>query len=1129
MYRVILLTLALASTCIAEEQDLPPTEPVFNVLGVDQGLPSATISAMVEDRFGRIWVGTNNGLARIDGHQLRIYVADPADPHALVSNAIDALAIDAEGRVWAATQGGHVARYSFAEDRFQRIEWGRADTPVFALLPIGNDMLLGTIGRGLLRLDSMGTVHEVDARIANITDLHGDLGSVWVRSLDNALWRLVDGRLQRVAGPPERNVYSVYVRDGVAHFTTRDGDYCTAQLDGAVSCTAVPEIARPGRLRMVLPMDNEVWLGGDGELLRWSMPNAQAQRIAFRPGAIGGIQKQQFWAGHVDRTGGIWLSTGGGGLLHWPLSARRFSVWAPDVAQGSEYNDGRVRGISRRSGELLLGTMSSGLIRVDSAGRARALPVDGVDVRVWAVHANNNTLWIGHNRGLVRIEGDRTSPLLTDVNVDLLAQFGSEIWAAQTGRGAARIDATGQVTTFAFAANGFFGIEVQQIAAGADSVPWLATDAGLFRFDAERSAFDQMVSGSVDAFSIGRRGVHLFVDGELRRYRWHDGLYRDETFAPRKFPKVQTIGALHDDGTALWLMGPQGLYRWDDASDTIASFDRRDGLPTRELSDRPAFVDSNGVFVGSEHGVLHFDPAKFRSAPAPSSLRIDSIRVAAADGDTTTRGSNAIRVAADHQALTIDARLDTLDRAHDQRFAFRLLPRDTEWPGPQASPTLNLGYLAPGTYTLRVRALDGFGQAARNEVALSITVDSPGWRWWAMLSSAAILGCAFWFYAAWLRRRERARSALQEAHRRLDWAQALAAEKSALVAELSHEIRNPLNSMLGMARLLATAALPAASARHVALLNSAGSQLVSLLDNVLDWSRIEADAESLTVEAVDISDELGAQVEHYRHDANAKGLIFECAIEPGLAARASAPRLRQIIDNLLSNAVKYTAKGSVRLCAVRDGEEVSISVIDTGPGLSDEQLNKLFRPFARGAGERLAPGTGLGLVLSKRLAERMAGSLTVVPKSDGACFQLRLPAAPPTFRAQRKNPLPEDGSLAGLRVLLVEDDAIAREATEAELRRLGADVLSAADALAALVQLSANSVDVVLIDWDLPGMSGLDLALIVGGRYPSLRLIALTARATPDDVALASERGFAAHVAKPVDLIRLVRAIRGES
>ena len=1110
---------------LAWSVQLPPTEPVFNVIGVEQGMPSAQTAPIVEDALGRIWVGTTNGLARLDGHSIRTFVADVADPHALVSNSVDALSVDHIGRVWVATQGGHVARHRIDSDDFERIDWGGADIAVWALAPLGDDMLLGTMGKGVLRLDMRGQTSAIAEMSANnVLNLYADSGSVWLGSLTGELWHIDGTSAQRITGPPEDQVLGLNARNGVAHFTTADGRYCTARSDGSKHCESVPEIARPGRLRMVLPLDDSVWLGGDGELLHWP-ESAKPQRIPFRPGAIGGIPSQGFWAGYADRSGNIWLSTRGGGLLQWSTSARRFSVWAPDVAQDTGYNVGRVRGIARRpGGELLLATFGAGLIEIDFHGRAQSVAIDGLNPRVWALNAKRDQLWVGHHDGLTQVSDNQVRELLADGMVDIIAEVNGALWAARTGNDVNRID-SGGATRYAFGERGLRGLEIQQIAAGADGSAWFASDAGLFRYDGQRDLFEVLLAGNVDAFSLGRLGIHVFVDGELRRFRWHAGLLQDETFAPRRFSAMQSVGALHDDGYALWLMGPQGLLRWDIASDSIEMFDRRDGLTTRELSDRPAFVDRSGVFVGSEQGAIHFDPDAFRKLPEPSTLRFDAIRIATVDANLVRNGAQSVAIDAKHRSIEIDVRLDTLDRAHGQRFAFRLLPRDADWPMHQASPTLNLGVLPSSDYTLRVRAIDGYGQPARNELSLPIAVAAPPWRSWAMLASAFALCALFWSYAAWLKRRENARAALRDAQQQALWAQQLAAEKGALVAELSHEIRNPLNGMLGMARLLSSASLPPSNMRHVELLNAAGTQLVSLLDNVLDWSRVDAQADSLTLQSLDVGRELSAQIEHYGHLAQAKGLAFDAVVESNLVVLAAAARLRQIVENLLSNAIKYTARGSVRLSAVGDGNMAAISVTDTGPGLSAEQAAQLFKPFIRGAGERLAPGTGLGLVLSKRLAERMGRSLIPVPQAAPASFQLRLPLArtSPAY-PEEATPAPA-APLLGMRLLLVEDDPIAREATEAELRAQGASVQSAPDALAALSTLMVESVDAALLDWDLPGMSGMELADVMRTQHPAVRLLAVTARATPEDRANAKARGFEAHISKPIKIAELIAAL----
>jgi anti-sigma regulatory factor (Ser/Thr protein kinase) len=289
----------------------------------------------------------------------------------------------------------------------------------------------------------------------------------------------------------------------------------------------------------------------------------------------------------------------------------------------------------------------------------------------------------------------------------------------------------------------------------------------------------------------------------------------------------------------------------------------------------------------------------------------------------------------------------------------------------------------------------------------------------------------------WRRRRQRAAAVLAEARRQAQWAERLAAERTALMAELSHEIRNPLNGVLGMARLLLEQPLAGAARRYLGLLQDAGRQLARLLDDMLDWSRMQARSEALATAPVALSEALAGSLAHHAAQAQARGLGFRCEIAPQIGVLADALRLRQIAENLVGNAVKFTVRGEVAISAEVLDQGVRLRVRDTGPGLNQAQIERLFQPFERVGDERAAPGTGLGLAISRNLAERMGGRLWVESEPGvGSCFVLDLAAAElpaPVPAASAAAGVVADAALAGLELLVVDDDATARECMQALL------------------------------------------------------------------------------------------------
>ncbi len=295
------------------------------------------------------------------------------------------------------------------------------------------------------------------------------------------------------------------------------------------------------------------------------------------------------------------------------------------------------------------------------------------------------------------------------------------------------------------------------------------------------------------------------------------------------------------------------------------------------------------------------------------------------------------------------------------------------------------------------------------------TAPSPGEILRPYLVPAAIIAVAIavvlTLLAVWNRRLAREISLRRLAENESVQARRAAEEanrlKSEFLANMSHEIRTPLNAILGYAQLMrADAALPGETRSRVETINRAGEHLLSLINDILEMSKIEAGRLCANREPFDLHALLHDIVDLYRARARAKGLDLELDLSPDLPRHLCTDRakLRQTLLNLVSNAVKFTDAGSVRISAcvsaAREGEyELAISVRDTGPGIRADDLAKLFRPFVKSSAGRSHGGTGLGLAIGRRYAALLGGDITASSTpGDGATFRLTLlaaPAAPP--------------------------------------------------------------------------------------------------------------------------------------
>lgn len=1140
----------------------------FLLYGRQNGLGNLAISSITQDSTGYLWVGTQNGLFRYDGHSFEergFRGGMPKDP-------IVALHPGPDGEILAATRT-RLFRSTFSG--FVEIQFDRkVQFLTRGVLDARNGKVYAATNVGLFELtpgtaDRPWTIRQIPIETggqpvrAVVAGTHGEL---WAAG-SFGLSRWYEGRATSFGphqGVPSDHWDSLLL-DARGDLWVRSVAHLIHLAPGAARF----ELEAPG------PPDasfqGEISLSWDGTLFATTKRGLALRRAGIW--SLVGIEEGLPSSGATtifeDREGSVWIGTWGVGLCRW-LGGTHVESW------------------SSRDG---LPHESINAIASDASGR----------------------VWVGTDAGLARLRpGASVEPVsaLAETKVRALSVTGDTLWAGLFPGGLARIDLRTLAVRRYGAAQGLLDERVNGLLYDHSGRLWVCTMRGLFLFGP--SGFTLALPVTDEVFlriaEDPQGGIWVATSRGLRLYRngvWHhftilDGLAQDsvslvrapsasevwigyrgskgvsilhfendrirriEAIGPPQLPSAHVLSIGHDLGGNPWVGTDSGVAVRSEGSWFTLS--KSDGLIWDDCNPNAFFAGPNGgVWIGTSRGLTHIHSGalpRLRVGPPPqvvfSSLRFGGRRQPAAIGLDIPYGQ---------RLLELDLACLSFRQENQLRYRYRLSGLEDSWVE-TATPSLRFPILSPGTYRLEVLGVNASGETSAAPALAQFLIRPPWYgTWWFYAALLTLIGLSIRQVVLWrtasLRRRgheleqavharteelqsqyELAGRQKSEIERLLDEANQLHRAKNEFLANISHEIRTPMNGILGLTELALHTQLDDEQLEYVQATRKSAESLLGLLNDVLDFAKIEAERVELENTPFSILEIFSLVRDTFASQSLGKGLDVRIEIAPEVPPQllGDARRIGQVVMNLMGNAVKFTEAGSIVIRAevetsLADVVRLRFQVRDTGIGIPTEKQKLIFEPFrqADGSTARTYGGTGLGLSISARLVEIMGGRLVVESTPGrGSAFSFTLPLIADRSVTVAEPPLPPapavpaEAPIPSAHVLLAEDHQINQLVVIRLLEKRGHHVTAVNNGAEALAAVSRATYDLILMDMQMPVMDGLEAAHRIrelDGPAARIPIVALTANALGAAQEECRAAGMDAYLAKPVKAEELYRVV----
>ncbi len=1129
----------------------------------ESSLPHSQIQTMHLDDDGHIWIGTYGSLSRLnpETETFRNYISDPDVENSISDPQIISILRDSRRRLWVGTARGLNLSLDGGDNftRFQPDPDDPASLGDRTIRAIFEDRE-GRVWIGHYRGISIWDEGQEGFRnILQEPDNSSGLPGTYVMSITE------DSRGRIFAG-----MWEGYI----SRYDAESGEFTSWQLP----VEGVYQLMFDSRDRLWVAS----WTGG---LFLMDPDTGNFHRYLNEPEDESSLSNDLVYSLLEDSGGILWVGTRGGGINKFDPKRNSFFVYKPGEGPQNVSPGNYTAMYEDHLGNLWLGTHSSGLNLIDRENELvqrydnepdNNASLDDNFIR-YIYQDLDNQLWILTQSGLNRYdyENDRFirmgEPFAERIMSSMLQDDQGNYWFGTYNNGVFLTDASFEDFLYFENREGDTGSLsnnlVSKIFQDSQGAIWFGTNGGLnlwndgkfehFRYDPQNrnsisgNRINVIFEDSLNQLWIGTNsgGLNLF-DRESRGFTH----FTTENGLPSNY----IAAIVEDDQNRLWISTSRGLVILDPSIKDFVIIDENDGLLSWEMNQAAIKTRDGRLYISAQAGIHRIDSIDYISNFHQPNTVITSVEISGEEIDAFT----GREVLLNFQQNFLSFRFAALDFTAPKRnsFQYRLLGLDNQWSEPERRNQAIFTNLRPGRYTFEVRGANNDGIWSPETAEFTFTIQPP----WYFSPPAIALQIIFvtlflftvfnFFRIRWqlnqqkLEEESRINKVLER--KVLERTQALSnarknaeeahAAKSRFLANISHDLRTPLNSIIGFSELIRKNKSPELTVQYSKTIYHESSKLLSLINQILDISKIEAGKEEAKLGSFTLRPFIQELTASYRQHAADKGLVFTTEIDSRLPDTIVSDKLAlwRILDNLLSNALKFTTVGYIGLYAGHaeglDGSpHLEFSVRDSGIGIPEEKQRMVFQSFEQvnKSLSREHGGSGLGMAIASHLVKLLGGesiSIKSVP-GKGSTFSFLLPLRPPIAPADDQDYSDEDRHeelLSGSRILLVEDYKPNQDVIKALLSDSSAEIDLVASGEEAIEKIREGSYSLVIMDLHMPGMDGLEATRIIRGINPDIPVLGLTADVVDESRTECLAAGMNDVIHKPLRQNQLRQAIK---